>query len=53
MDLSSSLKQDRQCYVIAEAGLNHNGSLEVAKRLIELAASGGADAVKFQKRTVE
>lgn len=40
------------CYVIAEAGLNHNGSLDIAKRLIDVAAIAGADAVKFQKRTV-
>jgi sialic acid synthase SpsE len=40
-------------YVIAEAGLNHNGSVQIAKQLIDLAAEAGADAVKFQKRTVE
>jgi sialic acid synthase SpsE len=40
------------CYVIAEAGLNHNGSLSLAKELIDVAARAGADAVKFQKRTV-
>jgi len=34
--------------IIAEAGVNHNGSLETAKRLIEVAAEAGADAVKFQ-----
>lgn len=38
------------CYVIAEIGLNHNGSLDVAKQLVEVAVAGGADAVKFQKR---
>ncbi len=43
----------RQCYVIAEAGLNHNGSLEIAKKLIDVAVIAGADAVKFQKRTVD
>ena len=38
-------------YVIAEIGLNHNGDVDVAKRLIEVAADAGAQAVKFQKRT--
>ncbi len=47
------LKQKNSCYVIAEAGLNHNGSMEIAKKLIDLAHESGADAVKFQKRTVE
>lgn len=40
-------------YIIAEAGLNHNGSVEIAKKLVDLAALAGCDAVKFQKRTVE
>ena len=37
-------------YVIAEAGANHNGSLDIAKKLIDVAAVAGCDAVKFQKR---
>lgn len=41
------------CYVIAEAGLNHNGSIDIARKLIDVAAIAGADAVKFQKRTVD
>ena len=40
-------------YVIAEIGLNHNGDVEVAKRLIDVAKLAGCDAVKFQKRTPE
>jgi N-acetylneuraminate synthase len=40
------------CYVIAEIGINHNGDLELAKRLISVAVAAGCDAVKFQKRTV-
>jgi N-acetylneuraminate synthase len=40
-------------YVIAEIGLNHNGDVEIAKRLIDIAADAGAQAVKFQKRTPE
>lgn len=40
-------------YVIAEIGINHNGSLEIAKKMIEGAARAGCDAVKFQKRTPE
>ena len=41
------------CYVIAEIGINHNGSLETAKKLIDEAVAAKADAVKFQKRTPE
>ena len=40
-------------YVIAEIGLNHNGDVEIAKQLIDVAAEAGAQAVKFQKRTPE
>ena len=39
--------------IIAEIGINHNGSLDLAKRLIDAAKWAGADLVKFQKRTVE
>ncbi|MBP7055360.1 MAG: N-acetylneuraminate synthase family protein [Candidatus Omnitrophica bacterium] len=41
------------CYVIAEIGINHNGSLDIAKRLIDAAYDSGCDAVKFQKRTID
>ncbi len=40
-------------FVIAEIGINHNGSLDIAKRLIDVAKDAGADAVKFQKRTID
>jgi N-acetylneuraminate synthase len=41
------------CYVIGEIGINHNGDLGIARRLIDVAAIAGAQAVKFQKRTVD
>ncbi len=37
--------------IIAEAGINHNGSVEIAKKLIDISAVSGCDYVKFQKRT--
>lgn len=40
-------------YLIAEVGINHNGSLDIAKQLIDAAANSGFDAVKFQKRTID
>lgn len=46
-------ESSEDCYVIAEAGLNHNGSVEIAKTLIDVAVIAGADAVKFQKRTID
>ena len=39
--------------VIAEIGINHNGDLKIAKKLIDCAKKAGADAVKFQKRTID
>jgi N-acetylneuraminate synthase len=41
------------CYVIGEIGINHNGDLEIAKRLVDTVKLAGASAVKFQKRTPE
>lgn len=40
-------------FIIAEIGINHNGDLEVARKLIRGAKDAGADAVKFQKRTID
>jgi sialic acid synthase SpsE len=43
--------EGQPCYIIAEAGVNHNGDPALARKLIDIAADAGADAVKFQKRT--
>lgn len=45
--------QGQRTYIIAEIGINHNGDLDIAKKLIDAAALAGCDAVKFQKRTPE
>jgi N-acetylneuraminate synthase len=44
---------DHPTFIVAEIGINHNGDLDTAKQLIDVAASTGCDAVKFQKRTPE
>ncbi len=44
---------DKPCYIIAEIGINHNGDLLMAKKLIDVAVEAGANAVKFQKRHLE
>lgn len=41
------------CFIIAEIGINHNGSVELAKKMIDIAVTTGCDAVKFQKRTID
>lgn len=43
---------DSPCYIVAEIGINHNGDIEIAKNLIEVAKKAGCNAVKFQKRTI-
>src|SRR5579864_2973517 len=54
VQIGSKLVGDSQpCYVIAEIGINHNGDIDLAKRLISVAIAAGCDAVKFQKRTVD
>lgn len=45
--------ENHPTYVIAEIGINHNGDVEIAKKLIDVASVFGCDAVKFQKRTPE
>lgn len=44
---------DQPVFIIAEIGINHNGSLDIAKKMIDGAVHAGCDAVKFQKRTPE
>lgn len=43
----------RHTFLIAEVGINHNGDIEIAKKLIDMAKNAGWDAVKFQKRTLD
>lgn len=50
---SKTVGYGQPCYIIAEIGINHNGDIDIAKRLISVAVAAGCDAVKFQKRTVE
>ena len=44
---------DAPVFIIAEIGINHNGSVDIAKKMIDGAVKAGCDAVKFQKRTPE
>jgi len=48
-----TIGENHPVFVIAEIGINHNGSLDVARKLIDAAALAGCDAVKFQKRNPE
>ena len=50
---NKAIGDDQPCFIIAEIGINHNGDIDLAKRLISVAVAAGCDAVKFQKRTVE
>lgn len=50
---SRIIAQGNEPYVIAEIGINHNGSIETCGKLIDAAKEAGCDAVKFQKRTVD
>jgi N-acetylneuraminate synthase len=51
--MEDGLRGDKMVFITAEIGINHNGSLKIAKQLIDVAKDAGCDAVKFQKRTVE
>jgi N-acetylneuraminate synthase len=50
---SSAVGDGHPCFVVAEIGINHNGDVDIAKMLIDVAVSAGCNAVKFQKRTIE
>ena len=50
---SRIIAQGNEPYIIAEIGINHSGSLETCKKLIDASKEAGCDAVKFQKRTVD
>jgi len=47
------MRKDSLVFVVAEIGINHNGDVDIAKKLIDVAVEAGCDAVKFQKRTIE
>jgi N-acetylneuraminate synthase len=52
--IGSTMVGDRHpCYIVAEIGINHNGDINLAKKLIDVAQAAGCNAVKFQKRTVD
>lgn len=53
LNTHKTIGHDAPTYTIAEIGINHNGSLDIAKKLIDEAANAGFSAVKFQKRTPE
>jgi N-acetylneuraminate synthase len=48
-----SLLIPKQVFIIGEIGINHNGDIDLAKQLIDMAKECGCDAVKFQKRTID
>ncbi len=50
---SSRVGDGHPCFTIAEIGINHNGDINLAKKLISTAVASGCDAVKFQKRTID
>jgi len=53
MHIDPYANQENLPFVIAEIGINHNGDVELAKKMIDMTKECGADAVKFQKRTLD
>jgi N-acetylneuraminate synthase len=50
---NKSVGNGHPCFIVAEIGINHNGDIDLAKRLVSVAVAAGCDAVKFQKRMVD
>ena len=50
---NKKIGQGQPCFIVAEIGINHNGSVEIGKQLVDLAVKMGCHAVKFQKRTID
>jgi N-acetylneuraminate synthase len=50
---SKTIGPGKPCYVVAEIGINHNGDIDLAKKLINVALGADCDAIKFQKRTID
>ena len=53
LNFGKKISNKDSCFIIAEAGVNHNGSLSLGKKLIDIAVEAGADAVKFQTFTAD
>ena len=53
LDYGNIISTSSRCFIVAEIGINHNGSLELAKKMIIAAKKSGADAVKFQNYEVD
>lgn len=53
MQMDPYVNESRLPFIIAEVGINHNGDIEIAKKLIDMAQECGCNAVKFQKRTID
>jgi len=50
---NKKIGENEPAFIVAEIGINHNGDIAIAKKLIDIAIEAGCDAVKFQKRTIE
>ena len=53
LNIKKTLKEAKKTFIIAEIGNNHNGSIELAKKMIDQAVEIGADCAKFQMRKLD